>query len=1396
MMKKRIISLALALMMIVTTIPAPTFAADASEVTPKQHPMIGEMVAISPSASYYYHAPGGSYSIVNNLYFADCMEIVAVDETTSTIYYQLNAAPNFSWKADSLGNVVLYDGIWVKASDTIHLVYCKDCKEYNCGKDHSTTEPTTPSTPPTVEGGIGGYVTDSEGNIVLDANGNPLIVAVTGDLPEGATVVAIDHSAVAGSSNVGIYDIKVIDKDGNSWQPATGKTVKVMIPAPADCESTHVVHYMEDVEHIKATLDKQVAHVLDLNLFPKDNSILLGDAIAAYQLATDTDAQSVAFELFKNVSIENGFVSVDVNGFSVFQLQNSTYSVADNGFNNLDGKTVYVRPGELIELNVDLSWSKINVKEDANNIVDVITEGGPSLFDWSGSVYFRVSKDAQTGWSFTLEAGALWKRTVKFVVKTDIDYDNVYIGVLPHDYEGYPNELGLHSSYANITDYTYWLNSGAFGSKATYTTTPSTVLDRTGILHSGELSTDTAQTLYGIVDSTGELTAEYLTDTFNNEIASQILTKYCEVNGLNKSDYKLVVYVVKYETVGSNIGWYINCKAVRRDSYTLSYDYNAPDGFNPVDHIGTVKKPENQTVYQDDAENGVFEALVDCSKLMVMTRKVKVGNQEETYTATFIGWSTSPTDQTVEYPFGAQNQKITIEGNTTLYAVWELSDNVQYVEADVTIKKVVKDAKGNTVSIVGVPFTFTPDSNLQGLSYSIYNANGIRQSTGTLGASFVMQNGWYIVIEDVPNSGTAYTITESIPNEYTSGYATPSALSVLVNSDTNKTGFVNKNFENIVNTYTVTWKNHDDTVLETDTDVPYGDMPSYNGATPTKVATAQYTYTFTGWDKTISAVTGNVTYTAQFANTTNTYTITWVNEGGAVLETDTNVPYGENPKYNGTTPTKPADAQYTYTFAGWSPTVQQVKGNTTYTAIYSPALNSYTITFVDEDGSVLQSSNVDYGTTPTYTGKTPTKEADAQYTYTFDGWTTEIAPVTGEATYTVKYKGTLRSYTVTWKNHDGTVLETDHNVSFGTMPEYNGATPTKAADNTYTYSWRGWDKAVSSVTGDVTYTATFSKAYINYSVTYKANASTGADVIEGSLHYGVTYTLKGENTFTKEGYTFIGWNTSADGKGTAYAAGAKITISGNVTLYAQWRVNEVAVTYFTNGGTPIGTATVNYGANLTLATNTTKVGHSFKGWFTNEGLTGTAVSELTNVTQDTTVYAKWDINQYTITFVLGNGQENVIIMQDYNTVITAPDDPVWYGYDFLGWDTEIPTTMPAENITITAQWELALADLTVKVSGDRDADQSYVFAVYRGAGNNKTFVMNVVIPAGKTSVTIKDLPVDTYTVTPVSGWAWRLKTDDNGQVELNGNQTVEFKWTLIDSLIYWLNGYGYDKKGG
>ena len=225
------------------------------------------------------------------------------------------------------------------------------------------------------------------------------------------------------------------------------------------------------------------------------------------------------------------------------------------------------------------------------------------------------------------------------------------------------------------------------------------------------------------------------------------------------------------------------------------------------------------------------------------------------------------------------------------------------------------------------------------------------------------------------------------------------------------------------------------------------------------------------------------------------YQVLFVNAGDpAPVLQESGVAYGETPVYNGATPEKPADAQFTYTFSGWDPPIGPVIGTTVYTAQYDSTINSYTVRFVNGNGTVLQEDVLEYGQTPAYTGETPEKSATAQYTYAFSGWTPDISEVTGDAEYTATFTRTVNTYNIRFLNWDGTELESGQ-VPYGQVPAYSGAAPEKPADDEYTYDFAGWEPAVVSVTGEATYTAIFTAQPIGAGT----ETETGAGDVETSV---------------------------------------------------------------------------------------------------------------------------------------------------------------------------------------------------------------------------------------------------------------------------------------------------------
>ena len=159
---------------------------------------------------------------------------------------------------------------------------------------------------------------------------------------------------------------------------------------------------------------------------------------------------------------------------------------------------------------------------------------------------------------------------------------------------------------------------------------------------------------------------------------------------------------------------------------------------------------------------------------------------------------------------------------------------------------------------------------------------------------------------------------------------------------------------------------------------------------------------------------------------------------------------------------------------------------------------------------------------------------------------------------------------------------------------------------------------------------------------------------------------------TKEGHIFIGWYSGEEKWNFADA------VATDLTLTAKWQLNQYTITFDTAGGSEVAPITQDYGTTITAPANPAKTGYTFAGWDREIPTTMPA--------GDMTITARWQVNQYTITFKPENGGQDIVIKQDYGTAITAPANPTKTGYTFAGWDKTIPTTMPAGDMTITARW--------------------------------------------------------------------------------------------------------------
>ena len=265
---------------------------------------------------------------------------------------------------------------------------------------------------------------------------------------------------------------------------------------------------------------------------------------------------------------------------------------------------------------------------------------------------------------------------------------------------------------------------------------------------------------------------------------------------------------------------------------------------------------------------------------------------------------------------------------------------------------------------------------------------------------------------------------------------------------------------------------------------------------------------------------------------------------------------------------------------------------------------------------------------------------------------------------------TAPTYAVTLNTNGGTIAD-GKDVTGYTY----GVGATLPTDVTRTgYTFKGWydnenltGSPVTAIGGAETGNKEYwAKWEINqYTITFDTNG--GSEIAPITQDYGTKITAPDKPT--RKGYTFKGWDKEIP----------ETMPADNITVKAQWEINKYTITFDTNGGSEIAPITQDYGTEITVPDNPTRKDYTFKGW--DKEIPETMPAE------NMTVKAQWEINQYTIAFDTNGGSEIAPITQDYGTAITAPADPTRKGYTFRGWDKEIPETMPAENITITARWK-------------------------------------------------------------------------------------------------------------
>lgn len=480
-------------------------------------------------------------------------------------------------------------------------------------------------------------------------------------------------------------------------------------------------------------------------------------------------------------------------------------------------------------------------------------------------------------------------------------------------------------------------------------------------------------------------------------------------------------------------------------------------------------------------------------------------------------------------PDGAENIPESVKGDI-LYSV---GDTIENNTVDLTISDKIPTKfgytfKGWATSETPETLSYIPGATLRKLNKDVtliplWNKNYYN-------VKFINEDGSVLQNSDLPYltlpiySGETPTKDSSIAEDFTfSGW--DKEISEIVNDVVYKA-----RFNSSPRKYPVTFKNYDGTEI-LKTEFEFGAIPFYEGITPVKPGSSEIDYEFIGWNKEFTTIDGSQEYIAMFSEKTRLYAITFLDYDGETVLDEQYLPYGTTEiNYNGETPYRGPSAKYIYTFLKWTPEFKEVTCNAKYKALYSSTLRTYKITFVDEEGNILQEENVEYGKRPEYIGETPLKDKDEKYIYHFNGWDRELEAVKGEAVYTVNFTKTFRRYNVTFYNENGSTVLQSNDIPYGVLPSYVNPTPTKAPVDGVPYIFTGWNKEFSPVTSDAVYIAQFAPDTRVYNIKF-VNYN-GEILQEQELSAGTLPQFIGDDPIKpsdeKYAYFFTGWNKNIE----------------------------------------------------------------------------------------------------------------------------------------------------------------------------------------------------------------------------------------------------------------------------
>ena len=317
----------------------------------------------------------------------------------------------------------------------------------------------------------------------------------------------------------------------------------------------------------------------------------------------------------------------------------------------------------------------------------------------------------------------------------------------------------------------------------------------------------------------------------------------------------------------------------------------------------------------------------------------------------------------------------------------------------------------------------------------------------------------------------------------------------------------------------------------------------------------------------------------KFSYDTLEYKVSFVNWDGTVLQSSV-LQSGSMPEYKGEeNPTREQTAKCTYGFKGWTPEIEEVQSEATYTADYDSTIRKYGVVFLNVDGEFISTEFLDYGTMPSYSGELPTKESTKLYDYVI-AWKPKLAEVTGNVSYKAYFDSSKHEYTCIFNDYDGTEL---FRTDFGTYDYVWATKPTRSSSSDYNYEFKSWSLDESQITSNILiYTAVYDTIFntrLNGALipaSYKVSDSTSVYFSQGNLqfttqgsHKTADSTAKGTWRFAENQYDVIGVaNRNIDSTYTDWIDLFGWGTSGwksEATCYQPWSKSELYSDYYPGG---------------------------------------------------------------------------------------------------------------------------------------------------------------------------------------------------------------------------------------